>query len=611
VLSRIATGFLFALTACAQSTLMPMPASITAGTGQLQVPQNFAVKLEGAADPRIERAVARIGATVSSRPPALIIRTTAASNPVQSLDENESYQLTVTPQQATLSAPNTLGTLHGLETFRQLIQNHTAPAVTIDDHPRFSWRGLHIDVSRHFMPIEVIKRNLDGMAAVKLNVFHWHLSDDQGFRVESKRFPKLQEQGSDGLFYTQDQIREVIAYARDRAIRVVPEFDIPGHATSWLVGYPELAAAPGPYQIIRTWGVFDPSLDPDKPEVYTFLDAFIGEMAALFPDAYFHIGGDEVKRKDLVAKQAGFNERIEQIVIKHGKRMEGWDEILNPALPKDIVIQSWRGAKSLTEAAHEGYQGILSSGYYLDHIEPASKLYLVDPLTGVTEGQQHILGGEVCMWAEYVSPETVDSRIWPRTAAIAERFWSPEIVRDIPDMYRRLALIDHELDALGLTQNTNYTKLLEHVAGSTNLTALKTLADVVEPGTLGLRHRVNPNYTQSTPLNRFVDAARPDPPAARHFADLVDDYLANKNDTAARNEIRQTLQTWIANDAKIPASLTDAKPVSTTLANLSRQAMASLNGKRPQHPVPQTQKPIGEVTLPVAVPLLKLIASAT
>ena len=173
--------------------------------------------------------------------------------------------LQITPQQARLSAPNPLGVLHGLETFRQLIvstRRPQLPAVDIEDHPRFPWRGLHLDVSRHWMPIEVVKRNLDGMAAVKLNVFHWHLSDDQGFRVESKRFPKLQQLGSDGLYYTQEQVREVIAYARDRGIRVVPEFDIPGHTTSWLVGYPQLASAPGPYQIERNWGVFDPTMDP-------------------------------------------------------------------------------------------------------------------------------------------------------------------------------------------------------------------------------------------------------------------------------------------------------------------------------------------------------------
>jgi hexosaminidase len=165
---------------------------------------------------------------------------------VQSAQEDESYRLTVTPLGARLDAPNPLGVLHGMQTFLQLVDldagGFGVPALTIDDHPRFPWRGLMLDVARHWIPLADVKRTLDGMAAVKLNVFHWHLSENQGFRVESKRFPKLQEMGSDGQYYTQDQVREVIAYARDRGIRVIPEFDMPGHATAWFVGYPELAS---------------------------------------------------------------------------------------------------------------------------------------------------------------------------------------------------------------------------------------------------------------------------------------------------------------------------------------------------------------------------------
>ena len=156
------------------------------------------------------------------------------------------------------------------------------PAVHIADAPRFPWRGLLVDAGRHFEPVDVIKRTLDGMAAVKLNVLHWHLSEDQGFRVQSLRYPRLQKLGSDGLFYTQEQIRDVVAYARDRGIRVIPEFDMPGHATAWFVGYPQFASGPGPYQIERTWGVYDAAFDPTREDIYTFLDRFIAEMAASF-----------------------------------------------------------------------------------------------------------------------------------------------------------------------------------------------------------------------------------------------------------------------------------------------------------------------------------------
>src|SRR5204863_3755159 len=185
-------------------------------------------------------------------------------------------------------APTVVGALHGLETLLQLIDadrdGYYLPGVSIQDQPRFPWRGLLIDVGRHYEPMEVLKRNLDAMAAVKLNVLHWHLTEDQGFRIESKKFPELTGLGSDGLYYTQDQAREIIAYARERGIRVVPEFDMPGHVQSWLVGYPELGSAPGPFEVARKWGVMDATFDPSNEKVYKFLDVFIGEMAKLFPD---------------------------------------------------------------------------------------------------------------------------------------------------------------------------------------------------------------------------------------------------------------------------------------------------------------------------------------
>jgi len=416
----------------AQPNLMPWPAKIEMGQGSLEIGQTIRIALVAYSEPRLQDAARRLGEIVSVGTPApLVIQCGHASEPVQQLGEDESYHLEITPQQAHLSAPNPLGVLRGLETFRQLMvttpEGFQATAVDIQDRPRFPWRGLHLDVSRHWMPIEVIKRNLDAMAAVKLNVFHWHLTDDQGFRVESKRFPKLQVFGSDGLYYTQEQVREVVIYARDRGIRVVPEFDIPGHTTSWLAAYPQLASAPGPYRIERNWGVFDPTLDPTRESTYQFLDALIGEMAGLFPDQFFHIGGDEVTGKQWKSSprirafmrkqhfktveelQAYFNRRLQKVVAKYGKRMEGWDEILDPDLPKDIVIQSWRGQKSLAESARHGFFGILSAGYYLDHIEPASTLYAVDPLdhdaaTLTDDEKARILGGEVAMWGEFVSP---------------------------------------------------------------------------------------------------------------------------------------------------------------------------------------------------------------
>ena len=302
------------------NTLMPQPAHLTVQSGGLDLTTQFTASEDKFHDARLDGAVSRLlkrvenqtGLQIATVPVSgsanatLTVTVDGAGEAVQSDDEVESYSLDVTSSGAHLHAATVVGAIHGLETFSQLIQANGSgffePAVSIQDSPRFRWRGLMIDVSRHYQPIDVIRRTLDGMATVKMNVFHWHLSDDQGIRIESKVFPKLAELGSDGDFYTQDQVREVIAYARDRGIRVVPEFDIPGHALSWLVGYPDLASGvgtdgkgtgQGPYAISREYGVFDPVLDPTRENTYKFLDKFLGEMAELFPDPYMHIGGDE------------------------------------------------------------------------------------------------------------------------------------------------------------------------------------------------------------------------------------------------------------------------------------------------------------------------------
>jgi len=401
-----------------------------------------------------------------------------------------------------------------------------------------------IDVARHWQPMKVIKRNLDGMALVKLNVLHLHLTEDQGFRIESKTFPRLHELGSDGHYFTQEQMREIIAYAAARGIRVVPEFDIPGHATSWVVGFPELASAPGPYAIERKWGVFDPVLDPTNPKLYEVLDGFLGEMAALFPDAYLHIGGDENNGvqwganpkiqtfirermlKDNPGLHAYFNTRVHSILAKHGKKLVGWDEILHPDLPAGSLIHSWRGPEGIAEATKRGFTTILSNGYYIDLCYPAADHYLTDPVPAGTpltpEPQKLVLGGEATMWSEWVTPETIDSRIWPRTAAIAERLWSPREVRNVRDMYRRLAVVSQRLEEAGLQHESYVDPALRRLAGDgatpADLAALRTFVDLLEPVKHYRRGQQQPGATQFTPLTGLVDCARPDSAAAREFA---------------------------------------------------------------------------------------------
>jgi hexosaminidase len=432
-----------------------------------------------------------------------------------------------------------------------------------------------IDCGRHFEPIDVLKRNLDAMAAVKLNVFHWHLTEDQGFRIESKIFPALTAKGSDGLFYTQDEARELVRYAHDRGIRVVPEFEMPGHSTAWLVAYPELASGSTPTGIRREFGVSDYVLDPTREETYRFLEEFLSEMTTIFPDQYVHIGGDEAPAPDWKtnprirqfmaahnlpdndALQAYFNRRVLGILTGLHRRMVGWDEIFNPALPKDVVIQSWRGEESLAKSAIQGYQGVLSAPYYLDGMRPASAHYLADPVpanTTLTPAQQKlILGGEVCMWAEHLDQRTIDSRIWPRTAAIAERFWSPQNVRDIDDMYRRLNVVSVELETLGLRHLTSEDSGLRGLAETEDLLALRHFASAFEPVSFGERAD-NQHTTQLTPLTSFVDAVIPDPPI-RHQVELATRQLLQPGTDADHAAAARLLRDFFESTASSVAPL--------------------------------------------------------
>jgi len=603
--------------------LMPLPANVQSGSGSLPIDSSFSMALTGHTEPRLDRAAQRFmrqlsrktALPLSAKPAAkstLTVHTDHASKEIQELGEDESYALSISADGAKIEAPTPLGAMHGLQTFLQLVavtpEGFAAPAITIQDKPRFPWRGLMIDVSRHFIPLDVLKRNLDGLEAVKMNVFHWHLSENQGFRVESKKFPKLHTLGSDGLYYTQDEIRDLIAYARDRGIRVVPEFDMPGHSTAWFVGHPELASGPGPYEIERGWGIFDPAMDPTNEKTYKFLDELVAEMTKLFPDHYFHIGGDEVNGKEWDANpkiqefkkshnlesndalQAYFSGRVQKIVTRHGKAVVGWDEVFIPGVPKDIVIQSWRGQASLAQAATQGYHGILSNGYYLDLGWPAVRHYSVDPMSGpaanlTPEQQQLILGGESCMWSEYVNPENIDSRIWPRNAAIAERLWSPQNVTDAASMYTRMRAVSGDLEWLGLTHQTFHPQMLRRLAGPDatpeQLAALRTLADVVEPVKDYTREATAPaKPTSATPLNRLVDAVPLESDAAHRFAELVDKYLASScRDADAAAQLRAQLSTWRDNDARLQPLIQQsflAKEIAPTSHDLSAVAAVGL-----------------------------------
>lgn len=656
-------------TAAEELNLIPVPERITLNKGKLTVDSTFSATLTGKNTPDLNTAVDRFmkrlrkhtGIPINSdsvsrdQGAVLEIFCKEEGKKVQTVDADESYTLEISETNAHLSASTPLGVYRGLETLIQLVdldaQSFYLPALKIEDRPRFRWRGLLIDVARHFQTVGMIKKNLEAMAAVKMNVLHWHLSDDQGFRVESKTYPKLHRMGSDGKYYTQNEIREVVAFARELGIRIVPEFDMPGHSTSWLVAYPELASAPGPYLIERQWGVFEPCLDPTKEEVYEFLDAFIAEMAGLFPDDYFHIGGDEVKSKqwntnpdirnfmaqnnlaDIRDLQSYFNRRLLKILAKHGKKMIGWDEIFHPGLPRDIVIQSWRGQSSLSESARQGYNGILSNGYYLDHMRPASFHYGIDPLGNEASGfseqeKSRILGGEACMWAEFVNFENIESRIWPRTAAIAERFWSPAAENDIEDLYRRLDLIDREFVLLGLNHRSLYRQQLQRMAGNSNIEPLLLFADLMKPPSLAVRKRAR-TYFSHTPLNRLVDALMPESKVARQFSALVEEMLNDPAGTAAKStQVRAHLNRWISNDAALQplqeqsCLLQETRPLAEILVKLCEAGIEAIealdSGRKPPKEweekadalIGLAEKPHAEMYIAVLPPIQELIEAA-
>ena len=363
-------------------------------------------------------------------------------------------------------------------------------------------------------------------------------------------------------------------------------------------------------------------------------------MAALFPDEYFHIGGDEVNGKQWDANpriqefmrahgikgnealQAYFTRRVESLVEKHGKKMIGWDEVLTEDMPRNVLVQSWRGPKALADAARQGVSGILSSGYYLDLGYSAAHHYAVDPLgEGAAdlsaEEKQRVLGGEACMWSEFVTPELLDTRVWPRMAAIAERFWSPQNVTEVADMYRRLGAVSRDLQWLGLKHVSEYEKMLARLAGGGQVAPVRTLADVVEPVKDYAREAAHP-YDRFTPLNRLIDAARPDSETVRRFAALVDRMGA---DDLPR--IREWLTLWRDNDARLApvlsnsALLAEDAEISKDLAAIAEAGLQALDEKHDPAWIAEkralldrAKRPRAELLLSVEPSIRKLIEAA-
>jgi hexosaminidase len=616
---------MYTICAAAQQTagldLLPMPAQIQARTGKFRINSNFTLSVKGPATDTIMYDAVNRGYQTLNRCTGLLfnrqyitpndtmtrtsVKIVVSTKATFDLGLDESYRLDVDTDHVTLTAPNTIGALHGLQTLTQLCTTDEEgcyfPGVLITDAPRFPWRGLMIDVARHFISLNEIRRNIDAMAAVKMNVLHWHLTDDEGFRVESNLFPLLHLKGSNGDFYSQAELRDIVKYAAARGVMIVPEFDMPGHSQSWFAGYPQLASQPGPYRPgSRTqWqnehpdpnrpqgsSIADivanleaPTFDPTNDSVYAFLDRFIGEMAAIFPSAYMHIGADEnnglawklnpriatwMKAHQMQSAddlQRYFVSRVHGILTKHHRQMIGWEEIYNGNLPKDAIVHKWipenmgivKSFGRPEEFASHGYRTLISEGFYLDTYMPAYIYYENAAFpTGNTPG---VLGGEAAQWTEMADNDNISGRIWPRAGAIAERLWSPASVKDIDDMYRRLIALSYQLDQQGLPHLGNYERALRRLANKEEVGPLKTLTDVLTP-VKGYRKMIanlmkGPSASfQTTPLTSVSDIIFVDSETKRKFRMLVKTWLGT-HDTSAENKLKAWLISWRDNDARL------------------------------------------------------------
>ncbi|WP_253187384.1 beta-N-acetylhexosaminidase [Mangrovimonas sp. DI 80] len=565
--------------------LMPWPSEIREHNTRLVVDSELTISINGNSKGRVYTAVTKFLRRLSGRTGVFLdkgfpVEDTQATIQISfdevsnlTIETDESYSLEISDKNVLIKAKTDVGAMRALETLLQTVTSNETqyyfPGLSINDQPRFVWRGLMIDVARHFQPVDVLKRNLDAMASVKMNVFHWHLIDDQGFRIESKVFPELTELASDGLFYTQEQIKDVVAYADKLGIRVVPEFDVPGHASAILTAFPELGSKPGyVYEVERYSGVFDPTLDPTNDKTYVFLERLFTEMTPLFPDAYFHIGGDENEGKhwdenEQIQKfkqkhklktnhdlQTYFNIKLEVILNKLGKKLMGWDEIMTENMPTTAVIHSWRGenegfskGETLIAAAKSGYNTVLSDGFYIDRMQSVVEHYSVEPIgdTKLTaEERKRILGGEVTMWSELVTPLTIDSRIWPRTAAIAERFWSPKEVNDVDLMLPRLDDVSFRLEELGITHLKNRHVILRMMTNNQNIQPLVELSNICEPLEIYTRNENGTEYKTYSPFTLFADACVADAVDKFAIKKSVQNFVANPSE-----ESKQSVLVWL------------------------------------------------------------------
>ena len=502
-------------------SIVPIPRSVIVGTGSLGLNSDAGVHLTDPNDSKTQE-VFDIWAAPYRKSGALALSESGDSDSaikvgIDGQGAAESYRLSVTTEGITLNAADYAGLFYGLQTLSQLmppdavtnsdVSSFDLPVLEIDDAPRFTYRGVHLDVARHFFPPEFIKHYIDLLALYKINRFHWHLTEDQGWRIEIDQYPKLTEVAAfreqtqighgldefqgDGVryggFYTKEEIREIVAYAQARNVMIIPEIEMPGHATAALAAYPELACTEGPFEVAMTWGIFEDIYCPYE-ETFEFLENVLLEVIDLFPGDYIHIGGDEAPKtrweeseyvQDLMVRE-GFNDveqvqgyfirRIEKFLNEQGKRLIGWDEIIEGGLPPNATVMSWRGTIGGIEASRRGHDVVMTpySHLYLDYYQsadqenepfaiggflPLDTVYSYEPVPSQLRERDktRIIGAQANVWTEYMKTgEHVEYMLLPRMLALAEVVWSPAEAKNFTSFLKRIEWHLDRFDALGV-----------------------------------------------------------------------------------------------------------------------------------------------------------------
>lgn len=625
--------------------LLPRPRRLEPRWGRLEL--GSGLLLEVGSEParaiarRYQQRFDRLLGAPTAEAPTLRVEVQAAG-PQPAIGDDEQYRLRITASGGELGAATPWGAVHGLERCLQLLQQDHAgaflPALLIDDGPRMPWRGLLLDLARHFFDLPTLLRTLDGMAAAGLNVLHLHLNDDQGFRFESRRCPRLHERAGVGGYLRVGEIAALVEAAAARGIRIVPELDVPGHAGAILFAHPELAAGPAPATLPRAFGPSRYALDPSLDATWGLLEAVVDDLVELFPDDYVHLGGDEVhpevyafaddRRRawmaaeglaDPAAVQAWFTRGMVGLLANRGRRVIGWDETLHPGMPEGMTVQAWRGASALEAALDAGHDALYSAGWYLDLSYPARLHYGLDPgapaaelaaaeaalarsaeLADVREGVEalqaaaaattgmlptapergRLLGGEACLWAELVTAELLDVRLYGRLAAVAERLWSNPLDTDVASFEARLPAwlthIERVTDCRPLSGDP--AMLWRLGVAPEERTAVEALFEALEPvrwykrllGIGGVAARQQGRtaerpYDADTRLDRPVDQLAPDSIAMFVLRRALFALTADPNDSATLLMLRDFAGRW----RMLPARLASLQARSDPFAALT------------------------------------------